>query len=588
MKHISLVRPWLLGMAVLLMVSWTGCESGDSESGARNVTGTESGKGIAFTDVTAPAGLEEFRHRTGAFGEKWNPESMGAGGGFIDYNGDGWLDILLVAGGLWPQHTDRRIQGLRLYRNNRDGTFSEVTAEAGLAGVTAYGFGVTVADYDNDGDQDFFLTTLNENLLFEHEDGIFSEVSREVGLGQIAEWSSAAVFFDADRDGWLDLYVGNYIDWSPETNIWCTVGGKYDAYCTPEVYEGVAGRYYHNNGDGTFTERTKAAGFRPAPGKALGALELDFNHDGWPDLAVANDLERNLLYVNNGDGTFTEQGVRSGIAYDENGIARAGMGIDAGVVDSTGEPSIFVGNFSTEMTGVFRHMEEGLFVDRAATSRVGLASRPILTFGLLLFDVELDGNLDLFAANGHMQPAVDSVANSVSYRQPPHLYVNQDKSGRFEEISRDVGGVFERRLVARGAAYGDYDRDGDLDILLTENGGPAHLWRNESKRGHFLRVDLRGIESNREGIGARIVLEVEGHRAERRVRAGSSYLSQSEKTVTLGIGPATTVEKLMVFWPSGTVDRFEDILADREILVTEGKRRYTVRRAFNGGPVDPR
>lgn len=527
---------------------------------------------VAFSDITEEAGLGDFHHYTGAEGEKWFPETMGSGGGFIDYNGDGHLDILLVGGGTWAETPPPEYRALWLYRNNGDGTFSLQTEEAGLEDVTAYGFGITVADYNNDGWQDVYFTTLNENKLFRNDSGTFTEIGAEVGAAGPPVWSSSAVFFDANRDGHLDLYVGNYVKWSPENDFFCSLDGKTKAYCTPEEYEGISGRFYRNDGDGTFTDVTKEVGMDgKVPGKTLGAVVLDYDRDGWPDLAVANDMKQNFLFHNNGDGSFTQVGTRSGIAYDRLGRPRAGMGIDAGVVDTTREVTLFISNFSGQMVSVFRHVQNGLFEDRADVSKVGSSTRATLGFGLFLFDVTLDGHQDLFVANGHVQRKIEDFRDGVAYRQPPQLLLNQEGSGTFKEYSAG-NGVLETPLVARGAAYGDVNGDGKIDVLVTENGGPAHLWRNNSDTGHFLRVKLRGVESNRDGVGGRVVALVEKHRMERRVRAGSSYMSQNEKTVTFGLGRTSRVDSLSIYWPSGQVDRFGKIEGDQTVRIVEGQQ----------------
>jgi hypothetical protein len=534
--------------------------------------------GRLFTDVTAEAGLRAFRHETGASGQKWFPETMGSGGGFVDYNGDGWPDILLVGGGTWQEREGKTVPALRLYRNNGAGIFTEVTREAGLDAVHAYGMGVTVADYDNDGDPDIFLTTLHANRLFRNENGVFQDVTAASGLGEADEWSTAALFVDADRDGHLDLFVGNYVEWSPDDDVFCTLNGTDKSYCTPEVFEGTPPRFYRNTGDGTFTERTEAAGFRPAPGKALGAALLDYNRDGWPDLAVANDQERDLLYENQGDGTFAERGVLSGIAFSEEGRPRAGMGIDAGVVDDTGQETLFIGNFSNEMIGTYRHQNNGLFVDRAAVSRVGFPSLLTLTFGLFLFDVDLDTDLDLLAANGHVQEDIEPMRDHIGYRQQPQLFINRG-DGRFDlrAPAAGTGNPLAMPIVARGAAYADYDRDGDQDVLVTENGGRAYLWRNNARRSssqerpYALNIQLEGRESNRDGIGAAVVAAVDGTRMHRMVTTGSSYLSHSDSEVVLGLGSAAQVDTLWVRWPSGRADRFTDVAAGRTIRIEEGQ-----------------
>lgn len=531
---------------------------------------------VSFRNVTKAAHLDGFRHQTGAFGEKWFPETMGSGGGVLDYNGDGHLDLLLVGGGVWEESPDSLERALWLYRNEGDGTFTLVTEEAGLGGVDAYGFGIAVADYDNDGDPDFLLTTLNRNLLFRNQgDGTFVEVGKMAGLTDPPRWSSSALFFDADNDGHLDLYVGNYVKWSQETDLFCSVDGEEKAYCTPEEYEGVAGRFYHNNGDGTFSNWTERSGFLPAPGKTLGVTMLDYNRDGAIDLYVANDMERNLLYENRGDGTFEERGRVSGTAYSGAGRVRAGMGTDAGVVDSTGEPTIFVGNFSREKISVFRHEREGLFRDRSTTSKIGRPGKFTLGFGLFLFDAELDGDLDLFVANGHVQPDIESIDQSIRYAQPPHLFLNRG-NGVFEERAIKDGPLADS-LVARGAVHWDYDNDGDLDILVTENQGGAFLWENtvrSSEDGpgpNYLRVRLEGRESNRDGVGARVSVSLGDEKQERLLRTGSSYLSSLESVLTFGLGERTHIGELTVRWPSGTTDRLSAIGVNRELRIVEGE-----------------
>ncbi|HJM85844.1 MAG TPA: CRTAC1 family protein [Candidatus Marinimicrobia bacterium] len=530
---------------------------------------------IKFKDVTEEAGLGEFKHENGAFGSKWFPESMGAGGGFIDFNNDGFEDILLVGGNHWSDKEDNIVSALALYKNDGDGKFSNVTTDVGLGGINAYGFGISVADYDNDDDQDFFFTTLDENMFFRNNSGYFTEVGKEIGILSEHKISTSAIFFDADKDGFLDLYVGNYIDWSPESDIWCTFQGK-KGYCTPDVYNGVPSRFYQNNGDGTFSDKTSETGFLPAPGKTLGVAELDHNKDGWPDLVVANDLERDLLYENNRDGTFTEKGVSTGMAYDPMGKVRAGMGVDAGIVDQTGEVTIFVGNFQNEMFSVYRYSVDGFFNDYAEISKLGRESLKVLTFGLFLIDVELDGDLDLFAVNGHIQVENDSVNNGFQFRQLPQLFLNND-NGIFNLFHGSENSVFNKPIVGRGAAFADYDKDGDLDVLITENAGPVHLWRNdlynESSRSknNFLRVELRGSISNRDGIGSLIELFAGDKTFSHRIRTGSSYLSQSEKVATFGLSDATIIDSLNIHWPSGIIDTFSRLTPNKQLIITEGE-----------------
>ena len=522
---------------------------------------------VFFEDVTLEAGLGDFRQETGAFGRVWMPETMGAGGGFLDYDGDGLTDIMLVAGGVLREQ-DAPLAALRLFRNAGEGSFEEVTAEAGLASLHAYAFGFAAADYDNDGDTDVFVATLEENLLLRNDAGVFRDVAGQAGLKQESLWSSAAVFFDADRDGWLDLFVGHYVEWSPESDIYCSRVEDRKSYCTPEAYPGLSSRLYRNNGDGTFSDRSDLGDFSAAPGKTLAALSLDYNRDGWPDLVVANDTQRDLLFFNRGDGSFEERGVPSGIAFDENGRARAGMGIDAGVVDETGETTVFVGHFSAEMVGVYRHAMNGFFVDRAAISRIGRPSLPTLTFGLLLFDADLDSDLDLFTANGHITEDIEEVEEGILYRQQSQLYLNSG-DGMFHVMAPDPANALSEFLIARGAAWADYDGDGDIDILVTENGGPAHLWRNAQEAANYLRIRLEGSRSNRDGIGSRVVVHLGTSRLERYVRSGSSYLSQSQLDAHFGLGAAAAVDSLAIYWPSGSVTRLGATQGNRTLHVAE-------------------
>lgn len=568
-----------LHFCLLFSVFLSACNEPTGQSNSHNEIPVPTLK-----EVTAEAGLSDFKHDNGARGKMYFPEQMGSGGGFIDYNGDTWHDILLVGGGTLEGDSES-IAALRLYKNNTDGTFSEVTEEAGLAGINAYGKGISAADYDNDGDEDFYFTTLHENYLFRNDGGTFSNVSEEVGLADQSAWSSSSLFFDADRDGDLDLYVANYAAWSPEADIFCSIQGVViintlgatnleesygqKVYCAPNEYEGLSSRFYRNNGDGTFTEETEEAGFLAAPGKSLGVASFDYNQDGWPDVMVANDAEADMLFKNKGDGTFEEIGERSGVAYDEMGYSRAGMGIDTGVVDESGNETIFVGNFSSETIGVYKYIGNDQFEDRAASSRIGQPSYLTLTFGLTLFDIEYDGDLDLMAANGHVWAVRPSLDGS-TYRQKSQLFVNTG-NGIFTQPTPVPGAALDQLMVARSISYADFDKDGDLDLLITENNGPAHLWQNELTDANYLRVRLQGKESNREGIGAQITAVTRNGRMHRRIRTGSSYLSQSEKVASFGLNNRTKVDSLIIQWPSGEMDVLLDVEGNQEITVIEGK-----------------
>ncbi len=523
---------------------------------------------IQFRDITDAAGLR-FLHNTGAVGKKYLPETMGSGVAFIDFDIDGWQDIFFVNGTDWPG-SRRSSTTPKLYRNNRDGTFTDVTIKAGLA-LEAYGMGAAVGDYDNDGDDDLFVSALGQNRLFRNNgDGTFSDVTVPAGLGGPEEFSTGTAWFDYDRDGHLDLFVVNYLKWSPKTDLFCTLDGTNKSYCTPESYNGASARLWRNRGDGTFEDATNKAGLFDPSSKGLGVAVLDYDRDSWPDLLLANDTEPNKLYRNNGDGTFTEKGTMAGIAFSETGVVRAGMGVDAADYDRSGYPSILISNFSNEMLALYHNEGVGLFVDEAPRSELGRSSLLTLGFGCFFFDYDLDGWLDTFVVNGHIEDAINRVQKHVNYAQPPHLFRNLGK-GKFREVTGSMGKAFAAARVGRGAAYADIDNDGDLDLVVTTNGGPAVLFRNEGGKNHSLRVRLVGVRSNRNGIGAFVKVTAGGEKQWLMLRSGSSYLSQSELVLTFGLGKLIKVQTLEVHWPSGHVDRLKNIAADQLIIVKEGQ-----------------
>jgi hypothetical protein len=524
--------------------------------------------GVVFTDVTEAAGVR-FQHVSGAFGKKYLPETMGAGAAFLDFDGDGWQDILLVNSQRWPGQPGGRTRPA-LYRNDRAGKFSDVTQAAGLA-VEMYGMGVAAADYDNDGDVDVYLTGLGGNKLFRNSGGRFADVTAVAGVAG-GGFSTGAAFFDYDKDGRLDLFVANYVEWSIEKDLYCTLDGKAKSYCTPESYKGQSPTLYRNLGDGRFQDVTERAGVKDPASKALGVALLDFDGDSWLDLFVANDTQPNRLFRNNRDGRFSDVGTAAGVAYGETGVARAGMGVDAADYDGSGRPSLVIGNFSTEMMALYHNEGTGLFVDEAPGSTIGKTSLLSLTFACFFFDYDLDGLVDIFALNGHVADDIETVQPKVKYAQPPHLFRNLGGK-RFEAVAARSGEALQRPVVGRGAAYADYDEDGDLDVLVTTNGGPARLLRNDGGNGnHYLRIRTRGTRSNRDGIGARVSVTLPGGgRSWALVKTGSSYCSQSELPVTFGLGGATKAARVEVAWPSGQVDVLTDVPADRTLTVEEGK-----------------
>ena len=530
---------------------------------------------VQFTDVTELSGIE-FQHFTGATGERYMPETMGAGCAFFDYDVDGHLDVLIGNGTAWnstePAHTPR------LYRNIGSGQFADVTHAAKL-NVPMYGMGITIGDYDNDADPDIYFTNVGENRLFRNNgDRTFTDVTEFAAVAD-PSWSTSAAFFDADNDGWLDLFVCNYVEWTPETDLPCTVNAATDnkrhrTYCTPTVYVGQSCRYYHNQGNGQFTDRTAQVGLYNPIGKSLGVVLLDYNQDGWVDLAVANDTEPNCLYRNNGDGTFTDEALVMGIAFSETGSARGSMGIDAADVYNTGGTAIAIGNFSNEKTAFF-YAEPGdlYFTDNADRVQIADVSYRSLTFGVLFFDCNLDGALDLFCVNGHIEPQVLRYQQHTPYAQLPSLFQNQ-KDGTFRDITKPAGLV--RPGVGRGCAYGDYDNDGDLDLLVSNNGVEAEyagawLLRNDSEPlSNYLRVKTVGVRSNRDGIGAQVRVKSGDSVQYQMVRTGSSYCSQSETVLTFGLGESETVAQLEIQWPSGEVDRYVALKANQTLEAIEG------------------
>lgn len=524
--------------------------------------------GIHFADVTQAAGIR-FVHNNGAFGKKYLPETLGPGCAFIDYDNDGYPDILLINGQDWPGHAVAGSSTLKLFHNNRNGTFTDVTASSGL-GISLYGLGVAIGDYDNDGYDDIFVTAVGQSHLFHNNhNGTFTDVTKEAGLWGINEFSTSAAWVDYDRDGRLDLLVGNYVDWSPQKDLTCTLDGTHKSYCTPESYKGVSARLWHNMGGGKFEDATHKAGLYDPTSKTLGVTVLDFNGDGWPDLLVANDTQPNKLYVNNRNGTFTEVGVQAGIAFSEDGIARAGMGVDAGDYDWSGRPSIIISNFSNQMMSLYHNEGNGLFVDEAPRSEIGRDSLLTLGFSCFFFDYDLDGRPDIFVANGHIEDDIEKIQKRIKYRQPPHLFHNLGQ-GKFEEVAAQMGPAFSTPRLGRGAAYADIDNDGSLDLLITTNGGGAVLFRNLGGSNHGLRIKLIGNKSNRDGIGAVVRLK-NGSESQYQMLHSGGYLSQSELVLTFGLGSSTKAGSIQIDWPSGQVDHLTNITADQTISVEEGR-----------------
>ena len=500
-----------------------------------------------FVDVTAQSDVR-FVHYNAASKEKWLPETMGSGVAVFDFDNDGLPDLFLVNGSTLDGKGEHRTG--RLYRNIGDGRFEDVTHGSGLD-QSYFGMGVSVGDIDNDGWDDLAVSTADGTRLYRNlGDGHFEDVTRKMGL-VCPGFGSSLAFLDYDRDGYVDLFVGRYVKWTPETDIPCSPDRVHRTYCTPEVYPGIRNCLFRNIQGTRFEDRSKASGVGRFLGKTLGVAVLDLNSDGWPDIAVANDTVANYLLVNGHDGTFSEAGIETGIAYSESGAARGGMGIDTGDLDGDGTVDVVIGNFSQEMAAFFRSVEPGYFIDDAAPAGIGLPTLMTLAFGTLVEDFDNDGWLDVLLANGHIEPEISETRRSQAYRQPPQFFRNLGK-GRFELLDSSTIDPPDLLLVARGFASGDFDRDGDLDFIVTQNGDRAVLLRNDSTDGNnWLQLKLEGVRSNRMGLGARIQVIAGSTTLTRYLVSGRSYLSACEPIVTVGLGRAPAVDRVIIDWPSG-------------------------------------
>jgi len=539
-----------------------------------------------FTDVTAASGID-FVHHNGAYGEKLLPETMGGGVAVIDVANNGHADLLFVDSGNWPwKAAGPRYPTLRLYRNDGHGHFHDATAGSGLESVRLYGMGLAIGDFDNDGYDDIVVTGVGGIRLLRNLGGTgrFEDVTRRAGIVSAAEdWNTCAAFFDFDNDGHLDLFVCRYVRWSPDIDrkMDFRMTGIGRAYGPPNSFEGSFPRLFRNNGNGTFTDVSEKAGLRvvnPATGKpiakSLGVLPIDLNGDGWIDLVVANDTVRNFLFLNQHDGTFKEAGAESGIAYDVNGNTRGAMGIDAAYYRNDKDLAINIGNFANEMSALYVGAgPKPRFEDLAIVEGIGAATRQTLTFGVLFFDYDLDGRLDLFHVNGHIEDQINKVQSSQQYAQPMKLFWNCGAACQSSFVDLPVGqlGALSKPIVGRGAVYADLDGDGDLDLVVTQIRGPALVLRNDQASGnHWLRVRLDGGgKINRDAIGSWVELTADGLTQRRQVMPARGYLSQVERTLTFGLGKSAGVERLKVHWTDGTTQEVAVSALDREIRITK-------------------
>ena len=531
-----------------------------------------------FEDVTAKSGIG-FKHESSSTSQKYLPESMGAGVAMFDYDNDGWLDLFFVNGarlqdpmphGASPDKSDQRYWN-RLYHNNRDGTFTDVTEKAGLQG-RLYGMGVATGDYDNDGKVDLLVTNLGGNILYHNNgDGTFTDVTDKAGVGG-SGWCTGACFVDYDRDGWLDLIITRYVQWDFSLDVYCGQHRPgYRSYCHPDQFGAITHLVFHNNGDGTFTDVSKKCGIASSPGKGLGIAIDDFDGDGWPDIFVANDSVAEQLFRNNRDGTFSEVALLSGLAYDQNGHAFAGMGADFGDYRNSGWPSVFVNALANQKYKLFRN-DKGTFDDVTDSIGLGASTMSHSGWGAKWIDYDNDGWLDLFIAQGHVMDNIQLTEPTLRYLEPPLLLKNEQ--GRFSDVSQQGGPVFTTSMAARGAAFGDLDNDGLVDVAINCNDGHAIILRNQGgNRNHWITLNLIGTSSNRDAIGSKIRLVTQnGQQQTRFVSTAGSYISASDKRAHFGLGSSKKIALIEITWPRGSLQRLESVNVDQILTVKEPSR----------------
>jgi enediyne biosynthesis protein E4 len=516
-----------------------------------------------------------WAHSSGKSPEHYLPETTGAGCAFLDYDNDGWMDIYFVNSGKCDFFDPSPPLRNALYHNNRDGTFTDITEKAGVAGG-GYGQGVAVGDYDGDGFPDLYVTQYGRNILYHNNgDGTFTDVTDKAGVAAPG-WSSSAVWLDYDNDGRLDLFVCQFVEFSKEKNKDCRVGEDAKrGYCIPHVYKPTASWLFRNNGDGTFSDVSKSCGIAAHLGKAWGVVATDINNDGLMDLFVANDTVANFLFANRGSGKFEEIGEPAGVAYSAEGRPRSGMGVDSADFDQDGWMDLFVANVDREMYSLYRNNHDDSFEDAAAVTGIGTATRLMSGWGLKFFDFDNDGDLDLFLANGNPDDLIEQIHSQVKYQEPPLLFRGGEKT--FRNISEQSGPIFSQPLSARGMAIGDFNNDGVVDVLISvNNGAPILLKNNVGAQNHWLGVKLVGRKSNPDAVGARVTYQAQDLKRSRMKVGGGSYLSDHDPRIVLGIGKRTKIDWLEVKWPlpSGTTERFTDLPLDRYITIVEGQGKW--------------
>jgi len=523
-----------------------------------------------FTDVTEQAGIT-WRHFSGESQDRFLIETMGGGVAFLDFDGDGLQDLFFVNGGETPHGKSTTPIHNGLYRNLGDGRFQDVAAKAGVDRLPFYGMGVAAGDFDNDGFPDLYVTGFPRSALFHNNgNGTFTDVTDRAGIKNAGRWAASAAWFDFDRDGYLDLLVTNYAQFSFDDVKKCELDGK-PAYCAQKAYEGMPLTLYHNNGDGTFTDVSERSGLAKLVGRALGIVAVDVNDDGWTDLFVARDASPNLLLINQKNGTFRDVAVDSEVAYNSDGVARAGMGIDAGDFNGDGKPDFVVTNFNDEYHSLFVNSPSGLFDDRSVSSRLAEFTRPLVGWGIHFIDYDNDGNLDLIIANGHINRAIEVTRLDVKYKQPP-LLLRNDGNGRFRNMQEFAGASFGAGQSARGLALGDFNNDGGLDAVFTRlDEKPVLLRNNEGQNHSWVGLELRGTKSNRDGIGSKITIDVAKRKLIRWITGGASYLSSHDKRVIVGLGdvPGSTAITGEIRWPNGTVQHLSNLQRNQYHKIVE-------------------
>jgi hypothetical protein len=534
-------------------------------------TAPESRIPVRYTDVRESAKIT-FQQDSTQTEEKYYLETMGTGVGWIDYDQDGLMDLFFVQSGATDAYKPPHPLRSALYHNNGDGTFTDVTEKAGVGGEGHYGQGVAVGDFDNDGFPDLYVTGYGRAILYHNNgNGTFTDVTAKAGLADEGQWSTSAGWFDYDKDGWLDLVVTNYIEWSPKNNLWCGEHRPgYRSYCHPGNYKGERIKLYHNNHDGTFTDVSDASGVGKPEAKGMGVVLADFNNDGWPDIGIANDSWPNFLFINKHNGTFEDVSLVSGLAASEDGRYEAGMGIDAADVDGDGWMDVYITHLDFELNRLYRNSQDGSFTDE--TFRSGIGNKAVLMSGVAMkfLDYDNDGWNDILQANGSMLDNVALYHGEVSYKEPLLMYRNLGK-GQFEKVSESLGPDFMRPIVGRGLATADYDNDGDIDIVTNNRGDYPSLLRNDGgNANHWLTVQLIGTKSNRDGTGASLKLASEGFVHVEQAKGGGSYMSASDPRIHFGLGKRTRIESLEITWPSGQIDRLSNLSPDQIIAVKEG------------------